>query len=103
MIFQASGTFIVPANITKIRVRVVGGGGGGGNNKTGGGGGGYADGVFTVAPGTNYTVTVAAAPNSVHPVLVARKPSVPAVRCSAVAVLAVADILAVLGYFAAER
>jgi len=57
-IFQASGTFIVPANITKLRVRVLGAGGGGGNNKSGGGGGGYADGVFTVTPGTSYTVTV---------------------------------------------
>jgi len=59
-IFQASGTFIVPTDITKIRVRVLGAGGGGKNNGSGGGGGGYCDGIFTVTPGASYTVTVGA-------------------------------------------
>lgn len=57
--FTTSGSFVVPTGITSIRVRVVGAGGGGGtSDASGGGGGGYAHGVFTVTPGTNYTVTV---------------------------------------------
>lgn len=57
-VFFASGNFVIPANVTKIRVRVVGGGGGGRQNGAGGAGGGYAHGVFTVVPGASYAVTV---------------------------------------------
>lgn len=63
--YQTSGTFTIPAGVTKIMVECVGGGG---NNIPGspgsflvgggGGGGGYAKGIFTVIPGTIYTVTV---------------------------------------------
>lgn len=62
--FSQTGVFTVPANITSIRVRVVGcgGGGAGGQNNPaaggGGGGGGFAYGTFTVTPGTNYTITI---------------------------------------------
>ena len=65
--FPGSDTFTVPAGVSKIRVRVVGAGGGGAKANssapvvaTGGGGGGYAVGVFSVTPGTQYTVTVGA-------------------------------------------
>ncbi|MBW4056701.1 MAG: hypothetical protein HIU83_15135 [Proteobacteria bacterium] len=37
--FRTNGTFTVPANITSIRVRVVGGGGGGKSGGSSGGGG----------------------------------------------------------------
>ena len=88
-----SSTFIIPAGVTSIRVRVLGGGGGGahsysgdattwtdyfaytGNFPTnawqgmsgGGGGGGYAHGVFTVTPGTSYTITVGAGGQAGNP------------------------------------
>lgn len=67
--YQTPGTytFTIPAGVTKIIVEVWGGGGGGGSGGTtccaedeGGGGGGYAKGVYSVVPGTNYTVTVGA-------------------------------------------
>lgn len=66
--FTSSGTFTVPAGVTKLRVRVWGGGGGGGGAlntscaATGGSAGGYAE-VFglTVTPGATYAVTVGAA------------------------------------------
>lgn len=84
-------TFIVPAGVTSLRIRVVGGGGGGARGTFvgyaggdwegwtafgfgtttftwygcggGGGGGGYAHGIFTVTPGTSYQVTVGAGGN----------------------------------------
>jgi hypothetical protein len=61
--FAASGTFVVPAGVTQVRVRAIGGGGGGGGNTGsggggGGGGGGYAEGVFAVSPGQAIAVTV---------------------------------------------
>ena len=67
-VFTASGTFTVPAGITKVKVTVVGGGGAGGgfNNTTGtrygGGGGGVADFkiVTGLTPASNITVTVGA-------------------------------------------
>ncbi|MDP3990769.1 MAG: hypothetical protein Q8P63_00465, partial [Candidatus Nealsonbacteria bacterium] len=42
VVFTANGTYITPADVTKIRVRMVGGGGGGGGQyvNAGGGGGG---------------------------------------------------------------
>ncbi len=76
-VFTASGTFTVPAGITKAKITVVGGGGSGGLGGTGaffnqgtstvptnggaggaGGAGGYAVGIFTLIPGTNISVTV---------------------------------------------
>jgi hypothetical protein len=61
--FAASGSFVVPAGVSRVRVRAIGGGGGGGGNTTqggggGGGGGGYAEGVFSVSPGQVIAVTV---------------------------------------------
>lgn len=67
--FSASGSFTVPAYVSRIRIRVwAGGGGGGGGNNSGaptyagggGGGGAYAEGNFAVTPGTVYTVTIGA-------------------------------------------
>lgn len=65
-VFTSSGTFQVPANVTRIKISATGGGGGGaGGSATyaggGGGSGGYTEGVFTVTPGTSYTVTIGAA------------------------------------------
>ena len=62
-VFTTNGTFNVPTNVTRVRVDLWGGGGGGGKgsalyNGGGGGAGGYAFNVFSVIPGTNYTVTV---------------------------------------------
>ena len=64
--YTANGSFVVPAGVTRLRVRAIGGGGGGGGNTTsggggGGGGGGYAEGVFAVGPGQVVAVTVGAA------------------------------------------
>ncbi|WP_434238356.1 hypothetical protein [Aliarcobacter cryaerophilus] len=56
--FNQNGTFTIPNDVTKIRVRVVGAGGGGKGGGKGGAGGGYAHGVFDVVAGTTYTVTV---------------------------------------------
>ncbi len=63
--FAASGSFVVPAAVSRVRVRTIGGGGGGGGNTSqggggGGGGGGYAEGVFAVGPGQVLAVTVGA-------------------------------------------
>lgn len=66
-IFTASGTFVVPAGVTRVKARVWGaGGGGGGSSSTAnsvaaaGGGGGFALGNYTVTPGASITVTVGA-------------------------------------------
>lgn len=64
--FSSNGTFVVPANVFKIKVRIVGGGGpgGGGNGSyggAGGGAGGYVEGVYPVVPGQSYPVTAGAA------------------------------------------
>ena len=61
--YTGSGSFTVPAGVTRVRVRAIGGGGGGGGNTTsggggGGGGGGLAEGVYVVAPGQVVAVTV---------------------------------------------
>lgn len=66
-VFNASGTFTVPAHVTEIVVEVWGGGGGGAGGQAatnagpGGGSGGYCVGRFSVAPGAQYTVTVGSA------------------------------------------
>lgn len=62
-VFISGGTFVVPTNVTRIKVEMWGGGGGGGdgwNSYSGGGGGAgaYALNVFDVKPGTNITVTI---------------------------------------------
>lgn len=78
-VFSSSGTFTVPANVTRLtRVRLWGGGGGGGGSTTssgyvytgsGGGGGGYAEYCsMSVTPGDQLAVTIgaggAAGPNN---------------------------------------
>ncbi len=75
-VFGSSGTFIVPAGVTKIQVVMWGGGGGGGGayihsaatnslNLPGGGGGAgcYAVNVFSVTNGTSYAVTIGSGGN----------------------------------------
>lgn len=64
-IFTTTGTFVVPAGVTKIRPRLwaPGGGGGGsvaqsGSAGSGGGAGGYAEGVFAVTPGQTIVITI---------------------------------------------
>jgi len=58
-------SWVVPTNVTKIKVKVWGGGGGGGGQSgwsDGGraGGGGHASGNVNVVPGTAYTIVVGA-------------------------------------------
>lgn len=68
-VFSASGTFVVPLGVTRVRAQVWGGGGGGGGAAnsasgfagTGGGAGGYADRRrIDVTPGQSITVTIGA-------------------------------------------
>lgn len=64
--FTASGTFVVPAGVTRVLVEGCGGGGGGGaasGASAGGGGGGGADSpprIVVVTPGASVTVTIGA-------------------------------------------
>jgi hypothetical protein len=60
--FFSSGSWTAPTGVTRVRVWVVGGGGGGSTGGCGiyGGVGGMAMGVYTVSPGTGYTVTIGA-------------------------------------------
>jgi len=74
-VYTASGTFTVPAGVTKVMVEVFSGGGGAaaGCNSclpgsypeggTGGGGGGYCRAMVTVTPGASMAVTVGAGGN----------------------------------------
>ena len=60
-LFTASGSWTAPTGVTKVRLTVIGGGGGASaDGCTGyyGGYGGYGYGVYTVTPGTAYTVTI---------------------------------------------
>ncbi len=64
-VFAASGTFTIPAQVTRLRVTVIGGGGGGGGSTSasGGGGGGGAGGrgnawLYSLTPGAQVPVTV---------------------------------------------
>jgi hypothetical protein len=61
-LFTSSGSWTAPTGVTKVKAIVIGGGGGGARDSCGGGysgaGAGYAIGVYTVTPGTAYTVTV---------------------------------------------
>ena len=61
--FTASGTWTVPAGVSRCRVRVWGGGGGGGGAAassagSGGTGGGYSEGIFSLAGIDSVSVTV---------------------------------------------
>lgn len=61
--YTASGSFVVPVGVSRLRLRVFGAGGGGGGaanggQSGGGAGGGYAEGIFNVAPGSSLPVTV---------------------------------------------
>lgn len=64
--YDTSTTWVAPTGVTRVRVWCIGGGGGGGSNTSclaspqSGGAGGVAIGVYTVTPGTTYTVTVGA-------------------------------------------
>lgn len=66
-IFTNTGTFTVPAGVTRVFVEVWGGGGGGGDvsviqSSPGGGGGGYTNKLITgLMPGSTVSVTVGAA------------------------------------------
>jgi hypothetical protein len=56
------GSWIVPAGVATVRLRIWGGGGAGGSGLGGAGGGGagggYCEGFFSVTPGQNYSVIV---------------------------------------------
>lgn len=67
VVFSTVGTnnFVVPNDVRKVRVTVIGGGGGGNINtaiavSNGGAAGGTAFGTFNVVPGETYQVTVGA-------------------------------------------
>lgn len=59
IVLTESGSWTVPNGATKIRVRCWGGGSSTGPS-IGGAGGGYGEDVFSVTPGTVYTVTIGA-------------------------------------------
>lgn len=66
-IFTSSGTFVVPAGITRVKVTVTGGGGGG-LSWAGGGGGGTAIKIITgLVPGASIAVTVGSGGTGVAP------------------------------------
>jgi len=57
--FLTSGTFTVPAGVTKIVATLYGGGGGGqGGSGAAGGSGGYGVALITVTPGSSISITV---------------------------------------------
>ena len=57
-VFTSSGTFTVPAGVTKVKVTVVGGGGGGSITTAGGGGGAAIKIISGLTPGGTVAVTV---------------------------------------------
>jgi hypothetical protein len=64
-VYSSNDTFVVPADVYKIKVTCIGAGGGGtnivgGNPTTGGGGGGTGIQYFTVSPTQSYSVIVGA-------------------------------------------
>jgi hypothetical protein len=61
-IFAATGSWTAPTGVTRVRATVVGGGGGGSTSTCGtnGGKGGVAIGIYTVTPGTSYSITIGA-------------------------------------------
>lgn len=65
-VFNAPGTWVVPAGVTSFFAEAVGNGGGGGpgsvtNEGGGGGGGAYAADTFACTPGDSWTITDIAA------------------------------------------
>lgn len=56
--FTGNGTYTVPAKCSTILVQIVGGGGGSAGYCEAGGAGGFAEGSFSVSPGTQYAVTI---------------------------------------------
>ena len=66
--FTASGSWVAPAGVNRVKVRVWGGGAGGGAGSAtanlwygkGGGAGGYAESIVTVIPGNSYAITIGA-------------------------------------------
>jgi hypothetical protein len=58
VLFTASGTWVCPPSVTKVRATVIGGGGGSNQFSGAAGSGGVAVGIYTVTPGTSYAVTV---------------------------------------------
>ena len=65
-LFTASGTWTAPTGVTQVRALVKGSGGGSAGvgpcgASAGAGNGGFAYGVYTVVPGTAYTVTIGTA------------------------------------------
>jgi hypothetical protein len=68
-VFSTTTTWTCPTGVTKVKAMAIGGGGGGGgfSGCTVGGRGGYGGvgiGVYTVTPGTVYTVTIGAGGNA---------------------------------------
>lgn len=63
-VLTGSGNWVVPDEVTRVKVRMVGGGGsgvgGGGGTGAGGGGGGYVEGVLDVTPGASLAYVVGA-------------------------------------------
>jgi hypothetical protein len=57
--FESSGTWTKPADVSKVRVQVVGGGASGNHSGMGGGAGGYAELLIDVSSITSESVTVA--------------------------------------------
>jgi hypothetical protein len=63
-VFGTSGTLVVPNGVAQAKVTVVGGGGGGGGADNtgwqggGGGAGGFTQGVFSLTPGQQVSITV---------------------------------------------
>ena len=65
-VYSGPGTFVVPAGVNRLRVRMVGGGGGGGGGSgvsggAGGGAGGYVEAIIVIAPGTVVPIMAGAA------------------------------------------
>ena len=65
-VFTASAVWLCPTGVTRVRATVVGGGGGSwydGGDTWPGANGGVAIGVYTVVPGTSYSITVGSGGN----------------------------------------
>ena len=61
--YSGTSNFVVPPNISRLRVRVIGAGTNGTASSAGGNGGdggGYAHAIYAVTSGASYVVTVAA-------------------------------------------
>lgn len=59
-VWDSSGTWTCPWDVTKIRVRCWGGGGAGSASNTGGAAGGYGEEILDVVPGSTHAVTIGA-------------------------------------------